>query len=123
MCVCVCVVPVWKAARATSAAPIYFTPCDGKYVDGGVKANNPCQEAMRVIKKYDESMGIPERHFLLMMSIGTGVYPVKELVGGDIDKGTLIKKHFDHMRQLVDLFTDCVSILYYVYICVMMYFL
>lgn len=36
--------PVWVAARATSAAPTFFSPCEyaGKLlVDGGVVANNP----------------------------------------------------------------------------------
>lgn len=42
------IVPVWMVARATSAAPKYFTSFHN-YVDGGVKANNPCEFAMSEI--------------------------------------------------------------------------
>jgi patatin-like phospholipase/acyl hydrolase len=37
-------VPMWKIARATTAAPTFFEPCElGKHtlIDGGVMANNP----------------------------------------------------------------------------------
>jgi patatin-like phospholipase/acyl hydrolase len=37
-------IKLWQAARATSAAPMYFAPLevDGySFVDGGLQANNP----------------------------------------------------------------------------------
>ena len=34
--------PVWKVARCTSAAPMFFSEFED-HVDGGVLANNPCQ--------------------------------------------------------------------------------
>ena len=40
---------VWEAARATSAAPIYFPPHNERYIDGGVMANNPTLSAMAEI--------------------------------------------------------------------------
>jgi patatin-like phospholipase/acyl hydrolase len=37
-------IKLWEAARATSAAPLYFAPMkikDQSFVDGGLQANNP----------------------------------------------------------------------------------
>ena len=42
---------VWKVARYTSAAPIFFAECDN-YVDGGVKANNPTAFALTEIQNF-----------------------------------------------------------------------
>ena len=42
---------VWKVARYTSAAPVFFAECDN-YVDGGVKANNPTHFALTEIQDY-----------------------------------------------------------------------
>ena len=101
------IVPVWKVARATSAAPIFFEPFEGKYVDGGVKANNPCMEALKVIKEYDRSRGHPERHFLLTVSVGTGVYPKQDVLSVDMRKNFWAK--WQHLKQMVDMFVDAVS--------------
>ncbi len=42
---------MWKVARYTSAAPVFFRECDN-YIDGGVVANNPCNYALTHIKKH-----------------------------------------------------------------------
>ena len=42
---------VWKVARYTSAAPVFFAECDN-YVDGGVKANNPTTYGLAEIQDF-----------------------------------------------------------------------
>lgn len=72
-------VRVWKAARATSAAPTYFSPykieVDGPIeyialVDGGVYANNPA--ACALVEGVADFNADPSTVF--MVSIGTGVH-------------------------------------------------
>ncbi len=62
--------PAWVAARATSAAPTYFSPLayDGKLlVDGGVVANNPA------IYAYFEAKRLyPECSSFHLLSLSTG---------------------------------------------------
>ena len=70
---------------------MYFTPHQDKYIDGGLMANYPCEFAMKEIKLYDQSMGILEQHFLLTMSMCTGIYPDKRRRVG---KGFNITKTF-----------------------------
>ena len=71
-------VPVWMVARATTAAPKEFTSFNG-YVDGGVKANNPCEFALSEISQYYKSHAQCPPHFPIMVSIGTGVEPVHKM--------------------------------------------
>lgn len=42
---------VWKVARYTSAAPMFFTEFED-YVDGGVLANNPCSYGLSAIQNF-----------------------------------------------------------------------
>ena len=42
---------VWKVARYTTAAPVYFSECDN-YVDGGVKANDPAAFGLTEIQRF-----------------------------------------------------------------------
>ena len=65
-------IPIWKVARATTAAPTYFEPAkiDGlEYVDGGFGANNPSQEAYREVRKMNNNS---PKAIGLLLSIGTG---------------------------------------------------
>jgi calcium-independent phospholipase A2 len=53
---------VWKAARASGAAPSFFRP-EGNFVDGGIIANNPTIDLLvSVIQNlFSSSMGKLER--------------------------------------------------------------
>ena len=69
--------PIWKVARYTSAAPTYFSECDN-YVDGGVLANNPCEAGLAHLQEFYHSQGT-RLTISCMVSVGTGIYPKKEL--------------------------------------------
>ena len=67
---------VWEAGRASSAAPMYFEPFEGKWIDGGVMANNPTLTALTEItnqgEKEHKSVKIG-----LVLSVGTGIPPTR----------------------------------------------
>ena len=72
---------IWQAARATSAAPLYFPPIrfgtpSTNYVDGGLRYNNPVRvlrdEALRVWGKSKRKIGC-------IISIGTGIKQLKDV--------------------------------------------
>ncbi|XP_075164146.1 calcium-independent phospholipase A2 VIA isoform X1 [Haematobia irritans] len=79
---------VWRAARATGAAPSYFRAF-GRFLDGGLIANNPTLDAMTEIHEYNmalrsvgrESEAVPVS---VVVSIGTGLIPVTELKDIDV---------------------------------------
>ena len=74
--------PIWEIARATTAAPTYFSPITiGEFIyqDAGIGRNNPSLQALfEVIEKDKKSKGLPEsqsdpNHLVaLLISIGTG---------------------------------------------------
>lgn len=45
---------VWRAARSSGAAPTYFRPM-GRFLDGGLLANNPTLDAMSEIHQYNKA--------------------------------------------------------------------
>ena len=103
---------LWKAARMTSAAPIYFPAVDGKYLDGGLMANNPTLDSMAEI--------IGQNHnteFGIVLSVGTGrcekARPVKHIntfVPGFTLKTVLqIPNTLKGIRNLFDHFVDQVT--------------
>jgi predicted acylesterase/phospholipase RssA len=74
--------PIWQAARATTAAPVFFPPArvtipepTGLYIDGGVRANNPSWEALREGKKHWRTRKC------FVVSIGTGVQKPVNFIG------------------------------------------
>ena len=71
-------VPVWKVARATTAAPVVFAPLDDTYIDGGVKANNPSEFAMTEIRKYYRRKKRDMPHISLLVSVGTGKFSTRK---------------------------------------------
>ena len=65
-------IPIWKVARATSAAPTYFKPMriDGlEYLDGGFGANNPCVEIYDEVRKMNNNS---DKCASVVLSVGTG---------------------------------------------------
>lgn len=46
---------VWRAARSSGAAPTYFRPM-GRFLDGGLLANNPTLDAMTEVHQYNKAL-------------------------------------------------------------------
>ena len=78
--------PIWKVARYTSAAPLFFTSFEN-YVDGGVLANNPCDYGLTAIQNFyqKQKRKLP---ISLVVSLGSGIYPMEDL--GDINAQELL---------------------------------
>lgn len=79
---------VWRAARATGAAPSYFRAY-GRFLDGGLIANNPTLDAMTEIHEYNMAMQSVGRKsesvpVSVCISLGTGLIPVTELKEIDV---------------------------------------
>ena len=92
---------VWKVARyACAAPPLYFTEKDN-YIDGGFRANNPCQVAWSEIHRHPEVELNPS----LIVSVGTGVPTEKSM--GDISLSEVIMKLATHLELLFKLVSSC----------------
>ncbi|XP_051170962.1 85/88 kDa calcium-independent phospholipase A2 [Leptopilina boulardi] len=81
---------LWKAARATGAAPSYFRAF-GRFLDGGLIANNPTLDAMTEIYEYNLALKATGRDdeivpLSVVVSIGTGLIPVTPLTEIDVFK-------------------------------------
>uniref|UniRef100_A0A182QI25 phospholipase A2 n=1 Tax=Anopheles farauti TaxID=69004 RepID=A0A182QI25_9DIPT len=79
---------VWRAARATGAAPSYFRAF-GRFLDGGLIANNPTLDAMTEIHELNAALhyiGRPSEAVPIsaVVSLGTGLTPVVDLKEIDV---------------------------------------
>ncbi|KAI5720122.1 hypothetical protein M8J77_002180 [Diaphorina citri] len=79
---------IWKAARASGAAPSYFRMF-GRFIDGGLMSNNPTLDALTEIHEYNLALAALGRHsdvrpVSVVVSIGTGSIPVTDMKGVDV---------------------------------------
>ncbi|XP_065899410.1 85/88 kDa calcium-independent phospholipase A2-like isoform X2 [Dysidea avara] len=65
--------PIWKAARATSAAPVHFKHFEN-YIDGGIKANNPSMSGLTRIHQYYTESGKRNYKISCVVSLGCGMF-------------------------------------------------
>ncbi|XP_015274677.1 PREDICTED: 85/88 kDa calcium-independent phospholipase A2 [Gekko japonicus] len=70
---------VWQAARSSGAAPTYFRPI-GRFLDGGLLANNPTLAAMTEINDYNKTLILKGKRnevkkLGVVVSLGTGRAP------------------------------------------------
>lgn len=106
---------VWKVARYTSAAPMFFTEFED-YVDGGVLANNPCEYGLTAIQNFHREVHV-DLPIAMVVSIGTGVYPSEEIGRIDAQEFLFFGKHWfnfsDNLKSrtqnLLSLLTNAVS--------------
>jgi patatin-like phospholipase/acyl hydrolase len=78
------------AGLATSAAPTYFPPLDGRWIDGGTVANNPSVVSILAAREAFSD----DKHDIL--SIGTGITP-KSFTAGPWGQAEWISKILDVM--------------------------
>lgn len=79
---------VWKVGRATGAAPTYFRAF-GRFLDGGLIANNPTLDALTEIHEYNTALRAVGREseaspLSIVVSLGTGLIPVTPVHGLDV---------------------------------------
>ncbi|XP_031456020.1 85/88 kDa calcium-independent phospholipase A2 [Phasianus colchicus] len=105
---------VWRAARCSGAAPTYFRPI-GRFLDGGLLANNPTLDAMAEIHEYNKTLinkGQKQkvRKLGLVVSLGTGKPPQVPVSSVDVFRPTnpweLAKTVFG-ARELGKMVVDC----------------
>ncbi|XP_013395642.1 85/88 kDa calcium-independent phospholipase A2-like [Lingula anatina] len=80
--------PVWRAARCTGAAPTYFRAM-GRFLDGGLIANNPTLDLLTEIWEYNMALKFLNqeskmRPLGLVVSLGTGRIPVTPVSNCDV---------------------------------------
>uniref|UniRef100_A0A8C2ALL6 phospholipase A2 n=1 Tax=Cyprinus carpio TaxID=7962 RepID=A0A8C2ALL6_CYPCA len=103
---------VWRAARSSGAAPTYFRPM-GRFLDGGLLANNPTLDAMTEIHQYNKALKGRESEVCrlgVVVSLGTGKPPQVAVNSVDVFRPSNpleLAKTFVGVRELGKMLVDC----------------
>ncbi|XP_069387100.1 85/88 kDa calcium-independent phospholipase A2 isoform X3 [Paralichthys olivaceus] len=105
---------VWRAARSSGAAPTYFRPM-GRFLDGGLLANNPTLDAMSEIHQYNKSFkaeGHREeiKKLGIVVSLGTGKPPQVVVSSVDVFRPSNpleLAKSIVGAKELGKMLVDC----------------
>ncbi|XP_023286966.1 85/88 kDa calcium-independent phospholipase A2 isoform X2 [Seriola lalandi dorsalis] len=105
---------VWRAARSSGAAPTYFRPM-GRFLDGGLLANNPTLDAMSEIHQYNKALkaeGHREeiKKLGIVVSLGTGKPPQVVVSSVDVFRPSNpleLAKSFVGAKELGKMLVDC----------------
>uniref|UniRef100_A0A914WTN0 phospholipase A2 n=1 Tax=Plectus sambesii TaxID=2011161 RepID=A0A914WTN0_9BILA len=99
---------LWKAARCSSAAPTYFATVDGKFVDGGLIANNPTLDLLAEVQLLNSAAKYTDKvqdtvEIGCVLSIGTGQVPAVSMDSLDIGLPTGIMDMYSRAMSLCNL--------------------
>ncbi|PWA32574.1 hypothetical protein CCH79_00015095 [Gambusia affinis] len=105
---------VWRAARSSGAAPTYFRPM-GRFLDGGLLANNPTLDAMTEIHQFNKSLKAEGREanikkLGIVVSLGTGKPPQEVVTSVDVFRPSNpleLAKSFVGAKELGKMLVDC----------------
>uniref|UniRef100_G3Q8N3 phospholipase A2 n=1 Tax=Gasterosteus aculeatus aculeatus TaxID=481459 RepID=G3Q8N3_GASAC len=105
---------VWRAARSSGAAPSYFRPM-GRFLDGGLLANNPTLDAMTEVHQYNKALraqgrGNQVKRLGVVVSLGTGKPPQVVVSSVDVFRPSNpleLAKSFVGAKELGKMLVDC----------------
>ncbi|XP_031734139.1 85/88 kDa calcium-independent phospholipase A2 isoform X2 [Anarrhichthys ocellatus] len=105
---------VWRAARSSGAAPTYFRPM-GRFLDGGLLANNPTLDAMSEIHQCNKALraeghGTQIKKLGIVVSLGTGKPPQVVVSSVDVFRPSNpleLAKSFVGAKELGKMLVDC----------------
>uniref|UniRef100_A0A8C4QXY9 phospholipase A2 n=1 Tax=Eptatretus burgeri TaxID=7764 RepID=A0A8C4QXY9_EPTBU len=105
---------VWMAARSSGAAPTYFRQM-GRFLDGGLLANNPTLDALTEIHEVNQALKAEGQmdmavHPAIVLSLGTGKPPQEKVHSVDVYRPTgpidVVQTVFG-ARELGRMLVDC----------------
>uniref|UniRef100_A0A8C6K6Y7 phospholipase A2 n=1 Tax=Nothobranchius furzeri TaxID=105023 RepID=A0A8C6K6Y7_NOTFU len=102
---------VWRAARCSGAAPTYFRPM-GRFLDGGLLANNPTLDAITEIHQHNKTLNAKQdvKKLGVVVSLGTGKPPQEVVTSVDVFRPTnplQLAKTFVGVKELGKMLVDC----------------